>query len=522
MRKGFTLIELLAVIVILAVIALIATPIILGIISDAKKSAFKDAAYGIADAAKNEYVKEMYSSQTSTDIIFVYTNNEESSNVTGKSLVYSGSKPNNGAVSLTKTGTVAIAIYDGTYCAYKSYSDREVTVEKKTWTECEAILNSLIAINSDYDTAKGVNKPKLATGMTPIKRDGTVWVDTTESDNDWYNYTAIDKKWANARTEDGSMWVWIPRYAYQIASGYHTGTVGTINVKFLKNNTNTASDDSTVDTVPTYSDVDTQSNYIVHPAFKFDGTELTGIWVAKFEMSGTTASLDSKPGIQSLRNITLGNMFTATRSMETNDKYGWVLASGLNADGTFTTDTNNVDTHVMKNSEWGAMAYFSQSMYGKNAEITTNSTDYYTGGGTGNAYVTNVGQSSTGNIYGIYDMSGGANERVMGNYNNIVASSDLTPSSINDKYIDRYPTTSSGYTASIYGDAVYETSSNTGGNYSWYGDYSSIPNTDNPWFVRGGGPYDGSGSGSFDFGRTFGAAFTGFSWRSVVFVGTGL
>ena len=36
-RNGFTLIELLAVIVILAIIALIATPIILGIISDAKK-----------------------------------------------------------------------------------------------------------------------------------------------------------------------------------------------------------------------------------------------------------------------------------------------------------------------------------------------------------------------------------------------------------------------------------------------------------------------------------------------------
>ncbi|MCI8544918.1 MAG: prepilin-type N-terminal cleavage/methylation domain-containing protein, partial [Bacilli bacterium] len=38
-KKGFTLIELLAVIVILAVIALIATPIILNIIEKARKSA---------------------------------------------------------------------------------------------------------------------------------------------------------------------------------------------------------------------------------------------------------------------------------------------------------------------------------------------------------------------------------------------------------------------------------------------------------------------------------------------------
>lgn len=38
-KKGFTLIELLAVIVILAIIALIATPIILGIINDSRDSA---------------------------------------------------------------------------------------------------------------------------------------------------------------------------------------------------------------------------------------------------------------------------------------------------------------------------------------------------------------------------------------------------------------------------------------------------------------------------------------------------
>lgn len=38
-KKGFTLIELLAVIVILAIIALIATPIILGIINDSRNSA---------------------------------------------------------------------------------------------------------------------------------------------------------------------------------------------------------------------------------------------------------------------------------------------------------------------------------------------------------------------------------------------------------------------------------------------------------------------------------------------------
>ena len=49
-KKGFTLIELLAVIVILAIIALIATPIILNMIENAKKGAAIDSAYGYIDA----------------------------------------------------------------------------------------------------------------------------------------------------------------------------------------------------------------------------------------------------------------------------------------------------------------------------------------------------------------------------------------------------------------------------------------------------------------------------------------
>ena len=50
MKKGFTLIELLAVIVILAVIALIATPLILNVIEDSKISAAKESATGYIEA----------------------------------------------------------------------------------------------------------------------------------------------------------------------------------------------------------------------------------------------------------------------------------------------------------------------------------------------------------------------------------------------------------------------------------------------------------------------------------------
>ncbi len=78
------------------------------------------------------------------------------------------------------------------------------------------------ALGNVYNEEKGVNAPRLASGMTPIKftepsstEKGTV-VETTSEDADWYDYEA--KNWANAQTEDGSMWVWIPRFAYRVNS----------------------------------------------------------------------------------------------------------------------------------------------------------------------------------------------------------------------------------------------------------------------------------------------------------------
>lgn len=98
-RNGFTLIELLAVIVILAVIAVIATPIIVGIIEDARKSAAKDAAYGVIDALELEYTKSMMSSP--------YTLPHTWDDVT--TVIVSGTAPSAGSATLGADGKFSAA-----------------------------------------------------------------------------------------------------------------------------------------------------------------------------------------------------------------------------------------------------------------------------------------------------------------------------------------------------------------------------------------------------------------------------
>ena len=92
-NKGFTLVELLAVIVILALIALIATPIILNVINDAKKQAAKDSAYGYMDAVE----KYIVSSELEDESIQDGTYSVEELN---KKISVKGSTPDNGTIKI--------------------------------------------------------------------------------------------------------------------------------------------------------------------------------------------------------------------------------------------------------------------------------------------------------------------------------------------------------------------------------------------------------------------------------------
>ena len=151
--------------------------------------------------------------------------------------------------------------------------------------------------------------------------------------------------------------------------------------------------------------------------------------------------------------------------------------------------------------------------------------------GTTNDYKSTQGQnaSTTGNVTGVYDMSGGAWEYVAAYVNN--GHSNLTTygsSLVNAeaKYKDVYSKGSSdsysnNYAVSTpanghYGDAVWETSNSGTSTNSWYSDYSGFPCTSTPFFHRGGGYGNATTAGVFCFNGSGGISSSDVSFRIVV------
>ena len=378
---------------------------------------------------------------------------------------------------------------------------------------------------TNLDTS-GANKPVLASNMIPVHYDeaNSVWkkADKNNSQKDyrWYSYSSTGEykgMWANAVTvkeanrqtylnatpgttismdDITTMWVWIPRFNAVTPSNYNGGTQAkpnAIDVTFVKQN------ETAID------------------AFTFGNKELSGFWYGKFEIGGTLASSCSnetcnvsnivvKPNVSSLRNQKVSSFFYAARSMEqAGNSFGFV--------------SSEIDTHMSKNNEWGAVAYLTQSIYGRCTsstsctEVGINNKSFITGYGapagsdtsaSNGTYNTSLGKdaSTTGTIYGIYDMSGGAYEYVMGVYNKTIGESGF--SSLPDtKYYNNYTETS--YT----GHALTETK-------NWYSDVASFIDTSYPWFGRGGNYNYGANAGVLDFSNFSGISGSIMSSRPVI------
>lgn len=187
-----------------------------------------------------------------------------------------------------------------------------------------------------------------------------------------------------------------------------------------------------------------------------------------------------------------------------------VVGAKFNADGTL-DETSKYSMFV-----WiPRYAYSITSRYHQSG-TDINSASAGSDVGTTNDYTSTQGieASTTGNIYGIYDMSGGAWEKVAAYVDN--GNSNLTSngsSLINgesytkdvyamgstDTHLDNYTAA-----ASKYGDAVYETSSKSNGNYSWNSDYTYFPFDTHPFLLCGGYYTGGTGAGLFYFSNGHG------------------
>ena len=324
------------------------------------------------------------------------------------------------------------------------------------------IINAATAVTGgEWSEEKLVNTPALNENMNMelvrYNEEGEWTKDETGSN---YSYVEGNNKseWANAKvTIDGvdSYFVWIPRYAYKINYN-EPGNIsagGTIDVKFLKGTSNIAAD-GTVCKYADDSSLNKETDYIIHPAFTSNvnlggwRNELTGIWVGKYESSHSDATASEigssekwkiQPNVKLARNIKIGDMYNYAREY-----------------------SEDLNSHMVKNSEWGAVAYLTYSQYGRNGQDVSRNenSNMLTAGGD---MASNINQSSTGNVYGIYDLSGGAYEYVAAYYNGSNSSklkdngeSFASAQGNSTEYVTVYTGTDINQNY-IVGDATYET-----------------------------------------------------------------
>ena len=470
----------------------------------------------------------------------------------------------------------------------------EEEINKYTTTRSDGIH-----ADGSWNSSKKVNSPELMDGMTGIYWDdsGNEITVTADNQDNWYDYE--NQKWANAKTQDGSYWVWIPRYAYKIESGCYTSTAGTITVKFLQGTSN--KDSNNLEMNITYPEVKNgvMQDFVVHPSFTngnktaeeiasgeipFGNGEwrenIAGYWVAKyaagFQASTTDASDATKvingndTIVYSDEKYTTNNTYRATaisgraiantgmsypvfkpltyayNCITTGESYtlSRKIATATNFYG---LNSSKTDSHLIKNSEWGAVAYLAQSSYGRNGtEISMNSKNLnnlnskYICAVTGysDEIANGIDASTTNNMSGVFDMRGCVWERtaayITNGDENLKYGLSLVVTTIAN--LDGYKTLSTEY-ATVYpyddkslgttynskksstygfGDAILETSERTTNMDGWNQDYSYYPYLTYSFFARGGScgisiPY----TGSFAFNRAGGAgSYNGF--RSVL------
>ena len=439
--------------------------------------------------------------------------------------------------------------------------------------------------------------PVLKDELVPVTIDNNGTVKKADLGSSWYRYE--EKRWANAVVlkneqedylagetipEDNieSYFVWIPKYRYQL---WDLGNYDSL----------TSIDTSKVHEIPIiFGDYDASDSkegecttpmksgesgnckvgdYMTHPAFI--SIPSTGFWVGKFETGydGATTKGEAEQNVNDSSKVVIKP-----------NVYSW---RGIQVANAFYTSYNykrNLDSHMMKNTEWGAVAYLQHSKYGSSINVRiNNNSNNITGYQANNeptcgftnvneqcnqicgdnscntAYPNSVLASTTNNISGIFDMSGGSIEYVMSFMENkeekiLIGLESVNHSGFNgvlscptcngnnsgiveitsgidlpkQKYYDLYNYSKSNqFSNRILGDAIGELgpmeliSRNTldKSNYlasSWHS--LGIDNLDqNHLIYARGGPYhDGKQVGIFTSQTAYGQLLAGWSFRIIL------
>ena len=426
-------------------------------------------------------------------------------------------------------------------------------------------------------------KVDLDANMIPVKYTGDVnhaeWTSLANREDaahqgEWYNYN--QKQWANAVTVKQEAlskyrgqnkvvdqadilgyWVYVPRYAYEVMRRDATDrpvdpenfnivfeTANTPKKHPAKCTTGANHDYRTACNLdrnyPTTSNTLNSTTWATHPAFIFGTKELNGIWVGKFETTGTSTKPTILPNQRHLSgedegvDHKLGSFYTIAKSLGVEDPAN---TYGDQTGVAITQNSHHLSTFSSRmptNSDWGAIAYLSASRYGAghgNVQINkqyqtrtldgnssngttgcgpsasgNKNTTYKDGGTLGTqsacstsnlqrAYNGSLGQlaSTTNNPTGIYDLAGGGIE-----YVSAARSTDNTSGQANSYFTNtpRSPYANLYYIYSFDsctyescgGQAMHET--NDGGSNSgnqWHGQSAEfVSSSISPWVVRGG------------------------------------
>lgn len=301
----------------------------------------------------------------------------------------------------------------------------------------------------EFDSVKGVNRPLLTEDMMAVKtyfnEDGIVYSEPVKDiyEEDWYDYSTISPNWANVKMNDNTYYVWIPRFAYKIED-FYIGTnlsnipASAIKVVFLKGTSNYMANEEAIPT-----------GYQVHPAFRYkdqSGKEVNipGFWIAKYNVNSMVDVLYKVTGEGD-------SVLGALEEVELEKLHG-----------TSASVVNQLESHLLKNTEWAAVAYLSFATSGK----------------------TNDGSSLQNNPSAIMDL----NTRQF-----VAATIDGEIPSNKSANFDIYTVDAEGnlkygsleLKTKQFGDAMTATSSGTSENSAWFAGKSTKISIATPYIIRG-------------------------------------